>query len=89
MKIRRFLVLRKGQPWKNFRGWVEWDEETKGGRTTAVYLRQSLTSVHAVKQKMCQDAAAVGFLLALREGCIHGATTFTRQQQEQESQSTV
>lgn len=48
MKIRRFIILRKGQLWKNFRGWVGWDEETESGRTATVYLQQSLTSVHAV-----------------------------------------
>lgn len=59
-KIRRFLILRRGQLWKNFRGWAGWDEAMEGGRTTTVYLQQSLTSVHRVKQRMCQDATDGG-----------------------------
>lgn len=89
MKIRRFLILRKGQLWKNFRGWIGWDEETEGGRTTAVYLQQSLTSVQAAKQMMCQDAAAGEFFPVLRGGCICSIAMFTRQQQGQGSPPTI
>lgn len=32
----------------------------EGGRTTTVYLQQSLTRAHTVKQIMCQDAADGG-----------------------------
>lgn len=89
MKIRRFLILRKEQLWKNFRGWVGWEEETEGGRITVVYLWQSLTSVHAMKQIMCQDFAAMELLLIVRRGCICSPTMSTRQQQGKESPATV
>lgn len=36
LKIRRFLMLRKEQHWKDLRGWTGWDEETEKGETTAV-----------------------------------------------------
>lgn len=69
LKIRRFLMLRKEQHWKDFRGRTGWDEEMEKGETTAVYLRQSLTSV-CMEHQTCQDAAAGGLSSSLSRACV-------------------
>lgn len=71
-------MLRKEQHWKDFRGRTGWDEEMEKGETTAVYLRQSLTSV-CMEHQTCQDAAAGGLSSSLSRACVRGPILFPRQ----------